>query len=590
MDYFVKPHGGKLVNLLVDPDQAESLKTESQQFASLTLSKRQLCDLELLMNGAFSPLTGFLNQADYTSVIEHMTLANGTIWPIPNVLDVPQAFADKLKPGQKIALRDTEGFMPAVLTVEDIWQPDKEVEAEKVYNTTSLFHPGVRYLMESVHPVYISGTIEGIEQPAHFDFESLWDSPEEMRALFKKMGWRRVVAFQTSKPMHRLQREITLQAAKDIQGHILLHPTVGMTKPGDLQYYARVHCYQAIRQHFPHKLAMLSLLPLAMRMAGPREALWHALVSKNYGCSHQIIGPKHAYPPVFNNSLHAQSPLPQGEKHSFYPDYAAQELLKEYADKIDIEILPIEAMHYVPAKDKFLPISTIEEQNLDSIEYTDAQLKSDLANGEEIPDWFSYPEVVSNLRKVYPPKSKQGLTLFFTGLSGSGKSTLAKIIYAKLVEAGGRAVTLLDGDIVRLQLSSELGFSKPHRNLNVSRIGYVASEITKNNGVAICAPIAPYTAMRRSVREMIEPHGTFIEIHVATPLETCEARDRKGLYAKARRGEIPEFTGISDPYEIPEHPELRVDTTDLSPMEAAQEIFLYLLRDGYLDTADNSAK
>ncbi len=591
MDYFVKPHGGKLVNLLVDPEQGELLKTESQQFASLTLSQRQVCDLELLMNGAFSPLTGFLNQADYESVVEHMTLADGSIWPIPNVLDVPQVFADKLKPGQKIALRDGEGFMPAVLTVEDIWQPDKEKEAEKVYNTTSLFHPGVHYLMESVHPVYISGTIEGIEQPAHFDFENLWDSPEEMRALFKKMGWRRVVAFQTSKPMHRLQREITLQAAKDIQGHILLHPTVGMTKPGDLHYYARVHCNQAIRQHFPHKLAMLSLLPLAMRMAGPREALWHALVSKNYGCSHQIIGPKHAYPPAPNNSLPAQSPLPPGEgqgeginkQHTFYPDYAAQKLLKEYEDNIDINILPIEAMHYVPAKDKYLPVSKIKEQNLESIEYTDAQLKSNLANGEEIPDWFSYPEVVSNLRKVYPPKSKQGLTLFFTGLSGSGKSTLAKIIYAKLVEAGGRPVTLLDGDIVRLQLSSELGFSKAHRNLNVNRIGYVASEITKNNGVAICAPIAPYTAMRRSVREMIEFHGNFIEIHVSTSLEECEARDRKGLYAKARRGEIPEFTGISDPYEIPEHPELRVDTTGLSPMEVAQEILLYLLSEGFLE-------
>lgn len=585
MDYFVTPHGGNLVNLLVDPDQAELLKTESQQFPSITLTKRQLCDLELLMNGAFSPLKGFLNQVDYKSVIENITLADGTIWPIPNVLDVSRAFADKLKPGQKIALRDTEGFMPAVLTVEDIWQPDKAVEAEKVYNTTSLFHPGVRYLMESVHPVYISGKIEGIEQPAHFDFENLWDSPEEVRALFRKMGWRRVVAFQTSKPMHRLQREITLKAAKDIQGHILLHPTVGMTKPGDLQYYARVHCYQAIRQHFPHNLAMLSLLPLAMRMAGPREALWHALVSKNYGCSHQIIGPRHAYPPVYGDTQNRQSTHHQGEKHAFYPDYAAQELLKEYEDKVGINIVPIEAMHYVPAKDKFLPVSKIEEQNLQSIEYTDAKLKDDLANGEEIPDWFSYPEVVCHLRKVYPPKSKQGLTLFFTGLSGSGKSTLAKIIYAKLVEAGGRPVTLLDGDIVRLQLSSELGFSKEHRNLNVSRIGYVASEITKNNGVAICAPIAPYTAMRRSVREMIEPHGTFIEIHVATPLKTCEARDRKGLYAKARRGEIPEFTGISDPYEVPENPEIRVDTTGLSPVEAAQEIYLYLLRDGYLDTA-----
>jgi sulfate adenylyltransferase len=587
MEYFVPPHGGELVDLLVDAGSAEALKTESQNFQSLTLSQRQVCDLELLMNGAFSPLTGFMGREVYESVVDTMRLPYGTAWPVPIVLDIPKNFAEKLEKGSKIALRDAEGFMPAVLTVEDIWQPDKSREAEKIYNTISEQHPGVRYLNECVHPVYISGQLQGIQLPVHYDFESLWDTPEEMRTLFKKMGWRRVVSFQTSKPMHRLQREITLQAAKDIQGHILLHPTVGMTKPGDLQYYARVHCYQAIRQHFPHNLAMLSLLPLAMRMAGPREALWHAIVSQNYGCSHMIIGPKHAYPPVGAgspaNSTGKDTPL-----HSFYPEYAAQELLSEFQDDLKIEIIPVEAMSYVPGKSKFLSVSKIEEHGLESIEYTDLQMKKDLATGEEIPDWFSYPEVVRNLRNAYPPRSRQGFTLFFTGLSGSGKSTLAKIIYSKLVEGGGRPVTLLDGDIVRQHLSSELGFSKAHRNLNINRIGFVASEITKNAGVAICAPIAPYTTMRRSVREMIEPHGAFIEIHVATPLETCEARDRKGLYAKARKGEIPEFTGISDPYEVPEHPELRVDTTGLSPMEAAQEIFLYLLREGYLDTGNHA--
>ena len=571
-EFFIKPHGGQLVNLLVDSGRAEVLKTESQQYQSLTMSQRQVCDLELLMNGAFSPLTGFMGQKDYESVVDNLRLADGTPWPVPIALDIPKNFAEKLQKGSKLALRDSEGFMPAALTVEDIWQPDKTREAEKVYGTTSDQHPGVRYLNECVHPVYISGRIEGIQLPVHYEFESLWDSPEEMRALFKKMGWRRVVAFQTSKPMHRLQHDITLQAAKDIGGHILLHPTVGVTKPGDLHYYARVHCYQAIRQHYPHNLAILSLLPLAMRMAGPREALWHAIVSQNYGCSHMIIGPKHAYPPA---------------PHTFYPEYAAQELLEKYADELNIEIIPQQAMQYVPAKDKFMPVSMIQEGNLESLEYSDAQLKKDLADSEEIPSWFSYPEVVRNLRNVYPPKSKQGFTLFFTGLSGSGKSTLAKIIYAKLVEAGGRPVTLLDGDIVRLHLSSELGFSKAHRNINVNRIGFVASQITKNGGVAICAPIAPYAAMRRSVREMIEQHGNFIEIHVATSLEECEARDRKGLYAKARRGEIPEFTGISDPYEIPEDPELRVDTEGLSPMEAAQEIYLYLLKEGYLDVDDS---
>ena len=572
MEYFVPPHGGKLVNRLVDAEKSETLKTESQQFLSITLSQRQHCDLELLMNGAFSPLTGFMGQQDYESVVHNLRLADGTLWPIPIVLDVSEQFAERLKIGQKIALRNSEGFMHAVLTVGDVWKPDKTREAEKVYYTTSEQHPGVRYLTECVHPVYIGGRIDGIQLPVHYDFEGSWDTPKELRALFKKMGWRRVVAFQTSKPMHRMQREITLQAAKEIRGHILLHPAVGVTKPGDLQYYARVHCYQSIRAYFPRNLAMLSLLPLAMRMAGPREALWHALVHQNYGCSHMIIGPKHAYPPPGNGGV------PQ-----FYESEQSKKLVEEYAGDLHIKILPVEKMLYVPSRDKFIPMSEIQQKGLDSIEYTDAQMKKDLALGEEIPEWFSYPEVIRTLRKAYPTRSKQGFTLFFTGLSGSGKSTLAKIIYAKLVEADGRPVTLLDGDVVRLHLSSELGFSKVHRNLNVNRIGFVASEITKNGGVAICAPIAPYAAMRRRVREMIEAHGAFIEIHVATPLEICEARDRKGLYAKARRGEIPEFTGISDPYEVPEFPELRVDTTGLSPMEAAQEIYLYLLREGYLD-------
>jgi sulfate adenylyltransferase len=592
MDYFVPPHGNELINLLVDPDRAEALKTESQGFPSLTLTQRQVCDLELLMNGAFSPLTGFMSRKDYDSVVSNVRLADGTVWPIPIVLDVAEKFVEKLQTGSKIALRDTEGFMPAVLTVEDIWQPDRVREAEKVYGTSSDLHPGVRYLNEMVRPVYISGSIEGIQFPVHHDFESFWDTPEELRALFRKKGWRRVLAFQTSKPMHRMQRDITLQVAKDVQGHILLHPTVGVTKPGDLQYYARVHCYQAIRQYYPQHLAMLSLLPLAMRMAGPREALWHAIASQNYGCSHMIVGPKHAYPPTVAVNARAandSAAVNANDADGFYAPYAAQELLEQYRDDLHIAIVPVETMHYVPARDKFMPSSEIESQGLEYIEYTDAQLKKDLAQGEDVPPWFSFPEVVRELRKAYPPRSRQGFTLFFTGLSGSGKSTLAKIIYAKLLEAGGRPVTLLDGDIVRLNLSSELGFSRKHRFLNVNRIGFVASEITKNRGIAICAPIAPYTQMRRSVREMIEPHGDFIEIHVATSLEACEARDRKGLYAKARRGEIPEFTGISDPYEIPEHPELRVNTEGLTPMEAAQDIYLYLLREGYLDTQGKPA-
>jgi sulfate adenylyltransferase len=572
MTYEQKPHGSDtLVDLLVGAEQAEALKDASGGFASWTLTQRQQCDLELLMNGAFNPLKGFMTQADYDSVIDELHLADGTLWPVPVVLDVGEAFAEKLSPGDKVALRDGEGFMPAVLTVEDVYRPDLAREADKVYGCSDPEHPGVRYLQENTNPVYVGGRIEGVQLPFHHDFENLWDSPAEMRALFGKLGWRRVVAFQTSKPMHRMQREITIKVAKELQAHILLHPTVGMTKPGDLHYYARVHCYQAIRRHYPSNLAMLSLLPLAMRMAGPREALWHAIVHQNYGCSHMIVGPKHAAPPA---KIDGDSPCYEPS------DYRA--MLDRYSGELGIEIVHVEAHQYAPEKQRFMPVSEIEAQGLEGIEYTDAQLKSDLAHGEEPPAWFSYPEVVDELRHVYPPRSRQGFTLFFTGLSGSGKSTLANIVYGKLVEGSRRPVTLLDGDIVRQNLSSELGFSKEHRNINIRRIGYVASEITKNGGIAICAPIAPYTATRRAVRSMIEERGAFIEIHVATSLEVCESRDRKGLYAKARKGIIPEFTGISDPYEVPERPELRIDTARCSPMEAAQEIYLYLIKEGFL--------
>jgi len=574
MTFEVKPHGSdRLVDLLADPDHAEELKQTSGSYPSITLSQRQLCDLELLMNGAFTPLTGFMGQAAYESVVDSLSLPDGTLWPVPVVLDVAAQTAEKFSVGDKVALRDGEGFMPAVLTVEDIWQPDRQHEAETLYGTADVSHPGVRYLLDTVNPVYIGGRIEGVQAPVHHDFENLWDTPQEMRALFTRSGWRRVVAFQTSKPMHRLQREISMQAARDLQAHILLHPTVGMTKPGDLQYYARVHCYQAIRRHFPHNLAMLSLLPLAMRMAGPREALWHAIVHQNYGCSHLIVGPKHAGPPPV-----------EGDDTPFYDTAQARALIDAHADRLAIEIVHMEPHQYVPSKQRFLAMSEIESRGLEGIEYTDAMLKRDLAVGEEPPEWFSYPEVVAELRNVYPPRNRQGMTLFFTGLSGSGKSTLAKIIYGKLVEGGRRPATLLDGDIVRQNLSSELGFSKKHRDLNIRRIGYVASEITKNGGIAICAPIAPYTETRRAVREMIEEHGAFIEVHVATALDVCEGRDRKGLYAKARKGLIPEFTGISDPYELPERAELTIDTADASPMEAAQEIYLYLLKERYIDS------
>jgi sulfate adenylyltransferase len=559
-------------HLLADDEHADQLRQQSLAFPSLTLTKRQSCDLELLLNGGFYPLTGFMNRTEYQAVLDHCRLPDNHVWPMPIVLDVAPSIAEKFSIGQQIALRDAEGFMPAVLTINDIWEPNKDDEAEAVFATTSEQHQGVKILKHRIQSCYLGGTVTGIQLPVHHEFDQLWNTPAELVHLFAKKGWRQVLAFHSSTPMHKLHRRLLLDAAKREQLHILIHPAVGETKPGDAHHYARVHCYRAMLNHLPHGLAELSLLPLAMRMAGPREALWHALINRNYGCSHFLVGPYHASPPRINNHT---KPL--------YAQYAAQTFVQNYAQEIGIQLVMQPEYRYVAARGAFLAEPEIEHEQLESTTLTAHDIKMRLQQGQTIPDWVSYPDVLTQLRKIYPPRSRQGITLFFTGLSGSGKSTLANIIFAKLVEAGGRPVSLLDGDIVRQNLSSELGFSKAHRDLNIRRIGFVASEITKNGGVAICAPIAPYQNTRNYVREVIEQQGAFIEIHISTPLEICESRDRKGLYAKARQGLIPEFTGISDPYEVPADPELRIDTSQRSPSEAAQEILLYLFKEGYLD-------
>jgi sulfate adenylyltransferase len=557
-------------DLLVDEESARQLRAESLSFTSLTLSKRQLCDLELLLNGGFSPLRGFMDKADYESVVNDCRLMDGTLWPMPVVLDVDGDVAEGLTAGQKLALRDPEGFMLAVLTVREVWEPDKGSEAEAVYGTGSAEHPGVRSLREGVKSHYVGGSLEGLQLPAHHEFENLWDTPQELRHMFHKVGWRHVIAFHATDVIHKLHRKVIIDAAKQHQARVLIHPAAGETKPGDLHHYARVHCYKAIQRHLPHEMTALSLLPLSMRMAGPREALWHAIINRNFGCTHFLVGPDHASPPP-------------NEGRGFYAKYAAQEFVARHAEELGIAIIAQPEYSYVPSKRGFSTDVEIRAEGLEPVSISQRELKRMLVEDRHVPEWFSYPEVLEQLRKVYPPRRRQGITLFFTGLSGSGKSTLANIVFAKLIEAGGRPVSLLDGDIVRQNLSSELGFSKAHRDLNIRRIGFVASEITKNGGVAICAPIAPYQETRRAVRELIEEHGAFIEVHVSTPLEVCEARDRKGLYAKARKGIIPEFTGISDPYDVPESPELRIDTSDLGPAEAAQDILLYLFKEGYLD-------
>ena len=559
--------------LLVSGTEAEKLKIRSFHLPSVTLSQRQLCDVELMMNGGFTPLDGFMDRDSYEHVLESMRLPGGALWPVPITLDVDRELGERIEPGSRLALRDQEGLVLAVLDVSSKWEADKRAEAERVYGTASDRHPGVRHLYERTGAVYVGGRVSGIQLPTHYNYQELRHTPDELGRFFGRLGWRRVIGFHTSRPMHRREHELTIDAAKETRAHLLVQPAVGVTMHRDLGQFARIKCYQEILRHYPRHLAALSLLPLAMRGAGPREALWHAIIRRNYGCTGFIVECDHA------------SPLPHDPAGSeaFYPSHAAQELAREHETELGIAIFPAGRLGYSPEARRYVPVGDGGTREEDTVQLDDAGLAGRISHGGEVPGWFTYPEVIETLRAVYPPPREQGVTLFFTGLSGSGKSTLAKIMYGKFIEEGRRPVTLLDGDIVRRHLSSELGFSKPHRDLNVRRIGFVASEITKNRGVAICAPIAPYAATRRDVREMIEAHGAMIEIHVSTPLEVCEARDRKGLYVKARKGVIPEFTGISDPYEEPENPEIRIDTTDLTPMQAAQEIYLYLLAKGYLD-------
>ena len=565
----VEAHGGKLCNLVLDADASAALKNEAKSLPSWTLNDRQICDLEMILNGGFSPLTGFLNESDYNSVLENMRLQDGTIWPIPITLDVTEEFAEAINKSDEIALKDKEGFTIAVMSAESIWAPDKKAEAEKVILTTDDSHPAVNYLINESNPVYVGGPIKGLMLPKQYDYTDLRHTPAQVRELFEKNGWDNVVAFQTRNPMHRAHVELTIRAAEEHDAKILIHPVVGLTKPGDVDHYTRVRCYQHVLPKYTDDSAMLSLLPLAMRMAGPREALWHAIIRKNYGCNMFIVGRDHA------------SPGAGKDGQPFYGPYDAQDLLKEHEKELGIKMVPFQLMVYVPSKDAYVPKDELEEnEEFNMISGTD--LRDRLRNDEEIPEWFSYPEVVAELRRFRPALDKRGFTVFFTGLSGSGKSTLANGLLVKLMEDGRRPVTLLDGDIVRTHLSSELGFSQEHRKLNVRRIGFVASEITKNGGIALCAPIAPYQSDRRFNRELISPLGGFIEVYVDTSLAVCEERDVKGLYALAREGKLKQFTGIDDPYEEPENPEIEITSAGVAPEILVDEIISKIKEMGYV--------
>jgi sulfate adenylyltransferase len=564
-------------DLIAAPHRRDEVIRASVHAPSWHLTERQLCDLELLLNGGFSPLTGFMGQADYESVCRDMRLADGVLWPIPIVLDVTEQAAKDLSPGTMLVLRDPEGTVLAALHVEDVYRPDRQAEARSVYGTDSRDHPGVAYLLDHTNPVYVGGRVEGVELPEHFDFRELRMTPAEVRAALASRGWSRVVGFQTRNPMHRVHQELTLRAAGAVGAKLLINPVVGMTKPGDIDHYTRVRCYKALMHRYPPDTAMLALLPLAMRMAGPREAVWHAIVRRNFGCTHFIVGRDHAGP---------------GKRRGgrpFYGPFDAQDLLRRFEDEIGITMVSFPALVYVGDLDAYVPEDEVPE-GLAADTISGTELRRRVRSGESVPHWFTFPEVAAELRRSHPPRREQGFTVFFTGLSGSGKSTVLKTLNARLLERGGRTVTMLDGDLVRKHLSSELGFSRAHRDLNIQRIGFVAAEITRHGGIAMCAPIAPYDAARKAVRALVGGHGGFVLVHLAAPLEVCEQRDRKGLYAKARAGIVKEFTGVSDPYEPPMDAELTIDTSQVSADEAADLVMRHLEQEGFIGRPELSSR
>ncbi|MBF0257244.1 MAG: sulfate adenylyltransferase [Desulfamplus sp.] len=604
-------HGNssQLVNLIVDHERCELLKKVSSTMPDVILNPRQMCDFELLSTGAYSPLKGFMTQIDYETVLDRMRLSTGELWPVPICLDVPESLGNTLETGQSVMLRDPEGFLLGMMSVEDIWPVDRDRETMILYGTKDIEHPGVHYLYNRSGQFYIGGKVETMSLPIHSDFKQLRRSPEEVREIFKKFGWKRVVGFQTHQPLHRPQFEMTIRAMQMAKANLLLLPVAGETKPGDFDHFTRMKCYKKMESHYPPNSFLLNLLPLAMRMAGPRDALLHMIMGKNFGCTHFIIGYDHSSPGMDKNGV------------PFYNCEDASRLASEAAPEIGVEVISFKKMLYLPFEDEYRfedeilagKISESEfvagkDSNFSASEFSTGKGSNATSNsgytettplsepiflsgtdirkriraGKSVPEWATFPEVVSELKKSYPPPSGQGFTVFLTGLSGAGKSTIANVLYAKFMEIGTRPVTLLDGDIVRRNLSSELNFSKEHRDINVRRIGFVAAEITKNRGVAICAPIAPYEKTRSEIRSAIEMHGGFFEVHVATPVEECEKRDRKGMYAKARAGLLKGFTGVDDPYEIPENNEITIDTTNITPDEAAHEILLYIGQQGFI--------
>lgn len=563
--FLIPPYGGRLINLVVSAEEREELLAEASHLPSIQISMRSLCDLELLATGGFSPLTGFMGLADYERVLEEMRLADGTLWPIPVTLPVEQSHFGS----DRIVLRDVHNNPLAIMEVSEIYRWDAEREALAVAGTTDPRHPLVAE-MARWGKFYAAGRLRVFNLPRYYDFTDLRRTPAEVRRLLQAMGRPNVVAFQTRNPMHRIHEELTKRAAAQIDGSLLIHPVVGMTKPGDVDHFTRVRSYRLlVDKYYDPGRTLLSLLPLAMRMAGPREAVWHAIIRRNYGANHFIVGRDHAGPGNDSNGK------------PFYEPYAAQELLAHHAAEIGVKMIPFTELVYLKREGRYVPIDEVPP-GAEIATISGSQVRDEyLAKGRLLPEWFTRPETAEILRQMYPPRHRQGFCVWFTGLSGAGKSTIAAILNVLLLERG-RTPTILDGDVVRTHLSKGLGFSREDRDTNILRIGFVASAVVKAGGAVICAAVSPYRAARNECRAMIGS-DQFIEVFVNTPLEVCEQRDVKGLYAKARRGEIRGFTGIDDPYEPPVNPELTLSTIDVTPEENARKIIRYLEEKGFLE-------
>ncbi len=562
----ISPYGGELVNVVAAGEQAEELRAESESLPSIRISERVVCDLELIATGGFSPLDRFMSKEDFRSVVEDMRLENGTLFPIPLTLPVDDETAAGI--GDRVALTDSRDKVLAVMDVEEVYEWDYEDTCRRVYGTLDTRHPIVAE-MRGWGRYNLSGRLSVLRLPQHHDFGQIRLTPAQTREALERVGNPNVVAFQTRNPMHRAHEELTRRAAESIDGVLLLHPVVGLTKPGDVDHFTRVRTYKALTErYYDPGRALLSLLPLAMRMGGPREAVWHAIIRRNFGANHLIVGRDHAGPGVDS----AGKP--------FYGPYDAQELVESHADEIGVTPLFFSEMAYVPSEDRYEEVTKLSE-GTETASISGTEVRDDYLNaGRPLPGWFTRPEVAEVLADAYPPRHSQGVCVWFTGLSGSGKTTNAEILETLLMERG-RGSTMLDGDVVRTHLSKGLGFSKEDRDMNIMRIGFVASEIVRHGGVVICAAISPYRETREAVREMIG-NDHFVEVFVDTPLEVCESRDAKGMYALARAGRITGFTGIDDPYEPPPNAEVVLDTVANSAETNAARIVQHLLDEGFV--------